>query len=290
MYVRNCGYNWTHPKEYVVSRPDGGMWCILILVRSDAIFVIDGKEYEVTPGSVIILNKHTPHSYHAGSDIFINDWINFYADEKELLDLKVNLGIPINTFIALDNTAQISELIKKLYIEGGQKNISRRQEVKKLYLRLILLKLSDLIHHRSPYTENQHFSVFSELRKDIFSYPKHDWSIDVIRKRLNMSRSYIQHMYKHFFDKSISEDVTKSRIELAQYLLSSTDLSVATIAERCGYNSDVHFMRIFKRETSRTPTEYRKQISTRVDILKKLAKQESMFLYEKKASPSEEKP
>ena len=88
---------------------------------------------------------------------------------------------------------------------------------------------------------------------------------------MNLSRSYVQHLYKSFFNKSIISDITQSRIEHAKYLLSSTDMTVSCISSICGYNNDVHFMRIFKKEMGVTPSGYRKQIhinQNEVDIRK----------------------
>ena len=87
-----------------------------------------------------------------------------------------------------------------------------------------------------------------------------NWSIDKICKSLNLSRSYVQHMYKTFFGESVMSDITSSRIEYAKYLLSGTNMTVSAISQACGYDNDVHFMRIFKKTTSLTPTQFRIQI------------------------------
>ncbi|WP_374562387.1 helix-turn-helix domain-containing protein [Sinobaca sp. H24] len=41
-------------------------------------------------------------------------------------------------------------------------------------------------------------------------------------------------------------------------MLTSTTDNIENIAEKCGYNSMPHFYRTFKRKTSITPHEYRK--------------------------------
>ena len=53
------------------------------------------------------------------------------------------------------------------------------------------------------------------------------------------------------------EDVLQRRIEYAKYLLSSTDFTIYSISTMCGYANDVHFMRLFKKATGTTPSEYR---------------------------------
>lgn len=56
---------------------------------------------------------------------------------------------------------------------------------------------------------------------------------------------------------TITEYITKKRIEKAEYLLIYTEASIQEIASRCGFSSTAHFHRIFKQKTDTTPLEYR---------------------------------
>jgi AraC-like DNA-binding protein len=55
--------------------------------------------------------------------------------------------------------------------------------------------------------------------------------------------------------------ILKTRIILAQDMLSKEKLSVAEISERCGFSSISYFCRVFKNETGKTPLEYRRHLS-----------------------------
>lgn len=77
---------------------------------------------------------------------------------------------------------------------------------------------------------------------------------------VNMSCSGFQYLYKKIFGVSVINYVISGRVEPAKRLLSSTDLTVAEIALKCGYSTEYNFMRQFKSKTGKTPTEYRKQI------------------------------
>ena len=109
--------------------------------------------------------------------------------------------------------------------------------------------------------EHPYYKAFCMLHNEIRRDPQHRWSIDEISNKMNLSRSYVQHLYKRFFQISILSDIKKSRIEHAKYLLSATDETVCSIAQTCGYDNDVHFMRTFKKETNMTPSQFREKIS-----------------------------
>lgn len=49
------------------------------------------------------------------------------------------------------------------------------------------------------------------------------------------------------------------RIERAQYLLVTTQLSLTEIAEATGFDNLPHFSRVFKNKTSLPPARYREQ-------------------------------
>jgi AraC family transcriptional regulator of arabinose operon len=126
------------------------------------------------------------------------------------------------------------------------------------YFDLILYKLSDKIHQTDHEKKSPLYHSLSVLRNEIRLAPQSKWTVDLIAQKMKMSRSYIQHLYKQFFGVSITEDIQSSRIEYAKYLLSLTNEKISSIAESCGYESDVHFMRIFKKATSMTPSEFRR--------------------------------
>ena len=97
------------------------------------------------------------------------------------------------------------------------------------------------------------------LRRELRKAPELDWSLEELAKRLNISKSYVQKLYKTHFGISYMDDLIDARISMAKQLLQTTDLQVTEIAEICGYHNDVHFMRQFKNKTGLSPSEYRKK-------------------------------
>lgn len=58
----------------------------------------------------------------------------------------------------------------------------------------------------------------------------------------------------------------KSRLKHSTYYLSCTDMNIKKIAELCGFNSDVYYIRSFKKFFGITPTEYRDSITPKSDF------------------------
>ena len=53
------------------------------------------------------------------------------------------------------------------------------------------------------------------------------------------------------------------RVERAKALLESTLMSFDEIVERCGYHDSASFRKLFKRDTSLTPADYRERFRLR---------------------------
>ena len=128
-------------------------------------------------------------------------------------------------------------------------------------MKLFFIKLSEKIHSTKQVSSCSYYAKMSILRSQIYNMPYHDWNIEGLAHQLTMSKSHFQHLYKEIFGISAMNDVIQSRIEHSKFLLSTTDIHIAQIAEMCGYKCELHFMRQFKTRMQMTPSEYRKRIA-----------------------------
>ena len=70
---------------------------------------------------------------------------------------------------------------------------------------------------------------------------------------------YLSHAFKDETGMSLSEYITRKRIDYAMMLLEKTNRSVSDIAAKCGYASLAYFTKTFKRIIGMSPKEYRKK-------------------------------
>ena len=257
MKIVNAGYHYTHPSSFAINRPKGSGDYILLVLRTDAYFILDEKKQFTPPNSVIFFKVGTPQLYGAAGENFANDWLHIEMDDAEKKEIE-SLGLPFDTVMSFDSVAPFSELIKSIFCERYSRN-RYKEDSMKLYFDLMMRKLAEKLYDPHPHKENAFYGMLCDLQNSIRLKPQQDWAIDRICREINISRSYLQHLYKSFFGISITADVQYSRIEYAKHLLSSTNLTVYNVSSACGYPNDVHFMRIFKRTTGITPGQYRKE-------------------------------
>jgi AraC-like DNA-binding protein len=86
-----------------------------------------------------------------------------------------------------------------------------------------------------------------------------DWSVDRLAKEAGMSRTAFSVRFRELMGESPVRYVTRCRLDRAAGLLRSDDATLAQVAERVGYDSEIGFGRAFKRFTGTSPAAYRRQ-------------------------------
>ncbi len=261
MKINNIGYNHRHDADFFVSRPNGSGDNLLLLLKTSAIFNINGTDIQASKNSFILYKEGTPQYYRSNDGEFANDWFHFsYSnDEQSFFEA---LEIPFDKIIQLGDMSALSLLIKSMSYENYSSNLFKTDSVE-LYLKLFFIKLGEKLQSSGDSLFCTHYDKMSVIRSKIYSMPQHEWNVDGLSHEMAMSKSHFEHIYKRFFGTSVINEVINSRTEYAKYLLTTTDIPIKQTAEMCGYKSDIHFMRQFKSKTGITPSEFRFKERTR---------------------------
>lgn len=84
-------------------------------------------------------------------------------------------------------------------------------------------------------------------------------SVKQVLDHLSISRRSLETQFKAALGRSPRSEIHRILVDRARDMLASTDLSIPTIAHRCGYDRANHFTTMFRKQTGQTPTAYRKQ-------------------------------
>lgn len=252
------GYGSRHVPASRIIRTSGNADYLIVITRSNASFTVNGETYLTTPNTLILFDKYTPYNYGSINEEYINDWLHFdFLDEKPLFEeLMLPLNIPITLPEVSIFSTLITLLINELYLKGPYllENLDS-------YTRILLHKLSEHIRILPNSVQSHpYYPAMNQLRASIHNAPYDKWTVSRMADELHMSPSYFQHLYKDLFGISCINDVIGIRIAYARYHLKNTDLSIQEVAELCGYENDVHFIRQFKKLVGMTPGEYRRNV------------------------------
>jgi AraC-like DNA-binding protein len=91
----------------------------------------------------------------------------------------------------------------------------------------------------------------------IHTEPARHWSVPDLARAAAVSRSLLDARFREVLGCSPIRYLTEWRMHIAEDLLASTDLGVAAVARRVGYDADEAFSRAFKRAHGMSPTTWR---------------------------------
>ncbi len=253
MKLHALGIDYHHSKDFSIERINGSGDNLLVIFKTSAKVRIGDDYTIVQPNSAILYSQNYPQYYSAIGDEFINHWIHFdIEDNKSFFE---RIGLPFDTIIDITDISSVESLMLQLNLESVSES-GNKSECIELLLQLIMAKIGGNTndHHNSA-----HYEELRALRAEIYRNPAKCRSISEFAAMVSLSPSHFQALYKNEFGVSCYEDVLTARLDMAKYYLKNTFMPVNRIAELCGYENDVHFIRQFKSRMGMTAGEYRKK-------------------------------
>lgn len=258
MILHNVGYNHRHDADFIVSRPDGSGDMLLLILKTDAVFTLNGEDVLIPANTFFLYPEGMPQFYRAvPQHSFANDWIHFSFEMQEADWFRAK-SVPVGVPVPLRSTEFFSFCIKAIADENSSEHLHKADSISH-YFWLLCNKVSEQVHEQTHIQNNSRYEMMLIIRNKINTAPYLDWSISWAAHETCMSRSSFQHHYKEQFGVSFIQDLIDSRISRAKMLLSTTNMSIQDIAVQCGYRSYEHFARQFRAQAGISPGDFRRQ-------------------------------
>lgn len=111
------------------------------------------------------------------------------------------------------------------------------------------------------FVQKQRLDQYSPLVRKAVTYLQvhlaESLTLNNVARGIKVSPSYLSRIFNQEVKESLSNYITRTRIEKAAQLLSFSQMSIQNIAFYVGFNNLNYFSRCFKKYESMTPTEYR---------------------------------
>lgn len=82
-----------------------------------------------------------------------------------------------------------------------------------------------------------------------------------VAEALGYDADYLGRIYRKMYGCTLTEAIHRRRVSVACNYLLDSNLTIAQIAEECGYSDPDYFRRVFRRHMRISPSEYRKECS-----------------------------
>ena len=114
----------------------------------------------------------------------------------------------------------------------------------------------DAKNRLSEYQAEQ-IETIRAIHEQLTEHMEQRFTIDELSKQYLMNPTTLKTMFKSVYGTSIAAHIKEHRMEQAAKLLRETDLSIAEIACRVGYDSQSRFTAAFKKYSGSLPKDYR---------------------------------
>jgi AraC-like DNA-binding protein len=211
-----------------------------------------GVQYSLKPGDCFIIPPNVPSDFiyriNNGKNQSLGYYVHFIGTvAKEMME-----SFDANKITVLRNvSSDVSRLFESLFYSN---RTGRRLAAIGNLLRIVSA-LSDKANSLSTETEKM-------VRREADYINKHyteEIDFDAMAARCNLSRSRFTHVFSDVFGVPPTQYRQNLRIELSSELLRFSELTIAEVAQRCGFRDPLYFSRVFRKVTGISPTEYREQ-------------------------------
>jgi AraC-like DNA-binding protein len=107
-----------------------------------------------------------------------------------------------------------------------------------------------------------HDPVLAPAMAQLHAAPERKWTVAALAASAAVSRSVLDERFRSVLGRSPIRYLTEWRMHLADDLLATTELGIAAIARRVGYDSEEAFSRAFKRSRGSPPGAWRESRQT----------------------------
>lgn len=237
---------------------------------------IDGTDIVQRDRTATLLNPYALHRPYTDSpqdivynilfktEIITNTFLQLLSsDDNQIIRFFLNSVYGIShtcNYLYFQLSEDLSRLIQQIIAEWYDQKAMYRQVIVGDVIRLFAGLARDY-HKQNAFS---YLTSSEDTASRILQYMKQNYATTSIRDisdQFHCSPSAVSQMVKRKFSKNFSEIIMEFKMESACNYLKNSTLSTEKIAEIIGYNDLSYFHKVFKKNFSMTPKEYRTKFS-----------------------------
>ena len=230
------------------------------LKEGEAVLKINGIEYKISPGDVLIIPAGVKHSHiktNKGTATFL--WWHFNYRLYNTIDVLRMMGFPV--MFRIKNAAGFEksflEYLDSAKTNPGLKGIFTRRAKALEIMALLLGEASCTIEDGIFGNINP---VFLEIFNRITAPGTGEITLEFLAGRYHMHPTYLSNQFRKYFGVAPIALSREVKIKKAKDLLCINTMSISEIAGKLGFESGSVFTRFFTKKTGVSPSAFRKNI------------------------------
>lgn len=272
----NCGIAFCNKGEGHAHRKNNNVFDLIVVYKGVLYIEEDGEKWTVKPGQALILNPLGEHfSPKPSPEATYFYWLHFdvtnswkIVTNKEIKQSNIfersvrrlnNFSIHLPKFYSIKSPKRVYALLDKLNIMMSQQGEEIRWKEQIIFQNLINEIIESNKEVIKKVTNNNTSANF--IADQAASYMRQHYqeniNYDRIEDELGYNPTYISRCMKKTYNITLLEYLKQYRMEKAKLLLINTNLSIANITEKVGYNNTSYFIKSFNQYEKLTPKKFR---------------------------------
>ena len=183
--------------------------------------------------------------------------------EDQLFDPRLRVFPPAFVVTPPDGAARdwvrasIDYAVQQTTLVSGDRFESPTSIPQLLLLEILRLHLASAPQAAGGWATALHDPVLAPVLAALHQAPERKWTVADLAREANASASLLDERFRAVLGLAPIRYLTAWRMHVAEDLLRTTDLPVAVVARRVGYDSEEAFSRAFKRARGEAPSVWR---------------------------------
>lgn len=256
-YVLGVGVDY---KQRDIDRPQGYDKQQIIFCKSGCGELhVDGACHKFDKSTIVYLPQGYPHSYRGVSENdFITCWVNFMGREANNTLSVIGINPEKPCIMHAADLKSLTLLLYKIY-----NCISNDMLYGNYYASAALYEFFIELNKQINRKLSSNDATDSQRLSSVILYIKSNYCKPIKMSDLCELSGYSEQHLCRLFRKHLNtrpiEYVEQLRVQKAKEMLIKTELSIIDISKIIGYDNAAYFSKLFKKNISCTPTEYRRQ-------------------------------
>ena len=246
---------------------------VVYVAKGKAVQTVDGNDYPVSRGDLIIINYNQTHSYRVEEEITVYNLFldssffeNINKEHRSMMDIMLLGAVKefgnrfmLKSFVHFsgDEAKETENIFKAIHNEQVLKK-EGCSAVKEMYAAILMVNVFRKMTEQIDITDAVNISI-EEITRYVEQNCTERLSLKELADRCFYNPSYFSRAFKKQNGITLIDFIHTHRIEKACGLLTSTDLSVEEIAEKTGYADKSSFYTHFKKIKGCLPSAYKIQ-------------------------------
>lgn len=245
-----CTGHYFCDKTYAVDRTSYDSFLIIYVCRGNGFVEQNGRHIPLNEGSLAFIDCYRPHLYYTktGWEIY---WVHFDGVlARQYYEVAARNGIVLTPQNSYNAEHGITKIFERYHGKKKVNEVLMSKYITDMLTELILCS-NQIVTHESQ------SNIIEEILAYIAENADKPLTLEQLSKQASLSPFYFTRVFKKETGFTPHEYIIRVRLELAKFLLKTTDARIKEIAFRSGFDNESSFCTSFKKATGMSPLKFR---------------------------------